>query len=130
MLKMALMVFLQIFGQSPQPFGYFCVASKEQHVVSPGAKGKLVMRLLPLCCGTMSMDVPLSVFPPKETDIPTLAPLSDAAGAPAANGCEEQLRLVFPLCIEVFGPRVSHFWPPQIDFGMVSLLVAFYLILT
>ncbi|XP_026190977.1 uncharacterized protein LOC34623060 [Cyclospora cayetanensis] len=100
---------LRVVGLGPQPFGYFCISPKGGTPLCPGAEEALILRVLPLCCGSFSASVAISVLPPASED----------SAEPDEAELVEQARLSYPVSVEVAVPRVSASWPPVLDFGTV-----------
>ncbi|OEH80344.1 hypothetical protein cyc_07019 [Cyclospora cayetanensis] len=98
-----------VVGLGPQPFGYFCISPKGGTPLCPGAEEALILRVLPLCCGSFSASVAISVLPPASED----------SAEPDEAELVEQARLSYPVSVEVAVPRVSASWPPVLDFGTV-----------
>lgn len=134
---------LQVFGYGPQPFGFFSLCAKGGGLIPPQTDEQLLLRLLPLCCGTISFELPLSVFPPQPADTYPKSAAPEQQAATAAGGtaaaaagdgneikaatatakreadAEEQLRVTVPFSVEVTVPTVTSHWPPQLNFGTV-----------
>ncbi|KAL8272874.1 hypothetical protein Esti_003183 [Eimeria stiedai] len=95
-----------VFGYGPLPFGYFCISPQAGLPLASGTCGAVTLRILPLCCGFFSTQVPVTVFP---RDPRVLLGVDESAETPS----------LVSLPFQVSPPRVAACWPPQIDFGIV-----------